>query len=417
MMLLQRNFFPLWWVSFTGSFNDNLLKSTLAVLLAYGMAEKNGYQIEILVTVTQGIFILPFLLFSVYAGRIADAVEMRQLTILIKWCEFGVLALVAMAFYWENLALMLIVVFLLATQSVFFGPVKYAIIPKILIKEHWLMANAWINVATFTAILMGTLVGSYLVIFDDWLVILISLLVIMASMGLFMAYQMPNEPGPKSLSRLGVQWGETWHQLRQLKHRGDVRFLLLSNSWFWFVGASLLSQIPVLTKTILLLPETAVTYFIAAFAVGVGVGAIGIAKWMKGTIHMRYPSWAMVVCALLLVELFFSLNAFPQSIDPINSEGAQTNSYWGILFRLTLISAALGAYIVPIYTAIQQHTQSEERAKIIGLNNVLNAFFMVSSAVMFVIGYAMSMTLSMLLLMLGVLCGAVSIILFCQKRI
>ncbi len=416
MMILQRNFFPLWWVSFTGSFNDNLLKSTLAVLLAYGMAEKNGYQIEILVTVTQGIFILPFLLFSVYAGRIADAVEMRQLTIWIKWCEFGVLALVAMAFYWENLALMLIVVFLLATQSVFFGPVKYAIIPKILIKEHWLMANAWINVATFTAILMGTLVGSYLVIFDDWLVILISLLVIMASMGLFMAYRMPNEPGPKSLSRLGVQWGETWHQLSQLKHRGDVRFLLLSNSWFWFVGASLLSQIPVLTKTILLLPETAVTYFIAAFAVGVGVGAIGIAKWMKGTIHMRYPSWAMVVCALLLVELFFSLNAFQQGIDPINSEGAQTNSYWGILFRLTLISAALGAYIVPIYTAIQQHTQSKERAKIIGLNNVLNAFFMVSSAVMFVIGYAISMTLSMLLLMLGVLCGAVSIILFCQKR-
>jgi fatty acid desaturase len=51
------------------------------------------------------------------------------------------------------------------------------------------------------------------------------------------------------------------------------------------------------------------------------------------------------------------------------------------MLDLFLLSACVGFYSVPLYALIQQDAPSEHRARIIAANNILNALFMVVSAV------------------------------------
>lgn len=97
---------------FLGAFNDNIYKMVLslfAVSMAVGSVDGNRY-----IPVIGAIFVLPYLLFSGYAGHLADVRSKRQVLISIKLLEVGAMALGCLALWTGHMALMLTVLFLMS---------------------------------------------------------------------------------------------------------------------------------------------------------------------------------------------------------------------------------------------------------------------------------------------------------------
>ena len=173
--------------------NDNLYKNAFAVLLVYGLAPKLGYDAKILVNIAQAIFILPFVLFAATAGAWGDLYDKAKIMRRVKLLEIVIVLLAALAFYLQDVYLLMLIIFLLSVQSTIFGPVKYSIIPQH-IPERLVDANALIAAGTFLAIIMGTLLGGYLAAVDNGIFWACIILFAVAGCGYLSSLFIPSAP-------------------------------------------------------------------------------------------------------------------------------------------------------------------------------------------------------------------------------
>src|SRR5687768_5602616 len=161
--LRHRGLQPFLWTQFLGAFNDNLFKIVVTMLAVHAAPQANAGRQVSLVGV---LFILPFLLFSGYAGRLADVYSKRTVLIVTKSLEIVAAGLGLFAFMAGQLNLIYLVLFLIALQATFFSPAKYGILPEMLPDRDLSRANGLLEMSTFVAIVLGTAIGGYL--FDIW---------------------------------------------------------------------------------------------------------------------------------------------------------------------------------------------------------------------------------------------------------
>ena len=160
-LLRLKRFLPLFVTQALGAFNDNGFKQALVILVTYSLAQQNGLDARLIITIAAGVFILPFFLFSAMAGQMADKYDKALLIRRIKFAEIILMGLAAVGFYLQNINFLLFVLFLMGTQSSFFGPLKYGILPQLLRKNELIGGNALIETGTFLAILVGTMYGGF----------------------------------------------------------------------------------------------------------------------------------------------------------------------------------------------------------------------------------------------------------------
>src|SRR6476661_6732659 len=161
-LLRTKRFAPLFVTQFLGAFNDNLLKSALAIFVTYRLAEAKGVDAPTLVMLAGAIFIAPFFLFSGAAGTLADRVDKSRIARVVKVAEIFIMAAGAAGFALTSVPLLLIALFGLGTHSTVFGPIKYALLPEHLQEHELVGGNALIEAGTFLAILVGTILGGTL---------------------------------------------------------------------------------------------------------------------------------------------------------------------------------------------------------------------------------------------------------------
>src|ERR1700745_144813 len=115
---------------FQGAFNENGLKSLVffLILAMHLKAEEENSKVFIL----NLLFSVPFILFSMTGGYLADRFSKRTVTIGTKVFEMGVMLLAVLALAEGNLTLALAAVFLASTQAAVFGPSKYGLLPELL---------------------------------------------------------------------------------------------------------------------------------------------------------------------------------------------------------------------------------------------------------------------------------------------
>src|SRR6185503_1558333 len=162
-LLRERRFAPFFGVQFLGAFNDNVYKNALVIMLAFGTAQLSTLDSGLLVNLCAGLFILPYFLFSATAGQVADKYEKSRVIRLVKLAEIGIMAIGTAGFLTRNLALLMIALFLMGVHSTVFGPVKYAVLPQQLRPEELVGGNGLIEMGTFVAILLGTILGGVLI--------------------------------------------------------------------------------------------------------------------------------------------------------------------------------------------------------------------------------------------------------------
>jgi len=158
-LLANRRFLPFFLTQFLGAFNDNVFKNALILLVAFSVLETKSSS-DVIINFAAMLFILPFFLFSATAGQLADKMEKSRLIRRIKWLEVAIMGLAAWAFYSESLTGLLAVLFLMGTQSTFFGPVKYSLIPQHLTREELVGGNALVEAGTFIAIILGMIAAN-----------------------------------------------------------------------------------------------------------------------------------------------------------------------------------------------------------------------------------------------------------------
>lgn len=391
-LLASRRFGPLFATQFLGAFNDNLYKNALVLLVLYqgfGAVESPG----LLVNLAAGLFILPFLLLSAAAGEWADRVDKSRIARLSKWLEVVVVLLGAAGLLAGSLWLSLGALTLLGVQATLFGPVKYGVLPQHLDADELLAGNAWIEAATFLAILLGTLVAGALVAGHDALWRVSGLVLLVAVAGLVAVHGVPAAPPlvsvpdapPKALRPASRNPLTATTTLIGEVRREPVWPVLLAISWFWAFGATVLTQLPVVVRDHLIGDATVVSALLAVFSVGVGVGSALAAVALR-----RAPEWPVVPVAALGMALLGGLLVWllpappPAGVEIIDH--LHLDSWWrtprSIPLALNLfgLAAAGGAYCVPLYTALQCLAAPQRRGRAVAANNVVNSGAMVAAA-------------------------------------
>src|SRR6478672_13756573 len=195
-LLRSKRFAPLFVTQFLGAFNDNLLKSALAIFVTYRLAGAAGLDAASLVMLAGAVFIAPFFLFSGASGTLADRVDKSRIARIVKIAEIGIMTLGAVGLWQESEPLLFAALFCLGTHSTVFGPIKYALLPQHLREDELLAGNALIEAGTFLAILLGTILGGSVVMLAKGALVVGGCGVVSAFLGWLAARQIP--PAPSS---------------------------------------------------------------------------------------------------------------------------------------------------------------------------------------------------------------------------
>lgn len=194
LIFRDKKFTPMFWTQFFGAFNDNVMKNALVLLITFKSVSLMGLETNALVAAAGGIFILPFVLFSTHAGQIADKFEKSQLIRYTKIWELMIMVLAGIGFYLDSYGLLLFLLFLMGTQSTFFGPIKYSILPNLVPPERLTEGNAYIQSGTFVSILLGTIAGGLATGLEDATIVIVTTLIIIALLGLVASWKIPSRP-------------------------------------------------------------------------------------------------------------------------------------------------------------------------------------------------------------------------------
>jgi len=415
-LLGQRRFAPFFWTQFLGAGNDNLFKFAFTVLVTYEL------QVRWLPPALAGLaigalFILPFLLFSATSGQLADKYDKTVLIRVVKWLEIGVMALAGFGFITGDVIVLLGCVFLMGLHSTLFGPVKFAYLPQHLSERELTGGNGMVEMGTFVAILLGQVAGGLLIAIPQvGASYVAAACMALAVLGRLTAQAVPASPSTDP--GLSINWNpvsETWRNLK-LAHGNLVVFRsLLGISWMWFFGAVFLAEFPSFAKEVLHGDEHVASLLLVVFSVGIGVGSLLCEMLSRRHVEIGLVPLGAIGMSVFAIDLYFAsrgLGPGPLGFDYTLSAFVTRAAHWRVMADLALLSLFAGLYSVPMYALIQLRSQPSHRARIIAANNILNALFMIASAVIVALLLKAGMTVPQVFLAVGLLNAVVAFYIF-----
>ena len=389
-LLSTRRFLPMFLTQFFGALNDNVYKQALLLVITYGWIQQQTAGISTLNNFAALLFILPYFIFSATAGQLADKYERSQLVRILKIAEILIMLIGTAGFLLGSLWLLLLALFLMGTHSTFFGPIKYAILPEILKPNELMSGNALFQSGTSMAILIGMILGGAVISMSQGNLLWISLTVLtIACLGYFSSRFILKQE--VSSPNIQIDWNFFRTSFQTVKYAKSLRLIfliLLGNSWYWFYGATYLTQIPQLTQQNLHASENVVSLLLTFFSVGIGVGSLLCRKIGGSEVNIKMVPLGAVGLTVFALYLAISLSFVPERTGPLLGLYEVFHggwSYYHVMIAVTFLGISGGFYIVPLYAMMQAYSPRSHRARVVAANNILNAIFMVSSAIFSII--------------------------------
>jgi acyl-[acyl-carrier-protein]-phospholipid O-acyltransferase/long-chain-fatty-acid--[acyl-carrier-protein] ligase len=337
---------------FLGAANDNLFK----MLMIFLLIGKLGQDKASLVSAIAGlVFVVPFLLFTPYAGTLADRFSKRTIIVLAKVAEIVLMGAGCLAFWWANPAFCYTVMFLMCAQSAFFGPSKYGIVPE-LVEQHQLSrANSFLEGMTYLAIVLGIAAAPFLTELTNRNFPLAEVGCIgIAIVGTLTSLFIRKTPaaGQTCNSHL-VFVVDIWRTIRSIKADTHLVAAIFAAAGFMFMaGFAQINLIPYGIE-VCRYSEVKSGYLFLIAAIAIGLGSL----W-AGKLSGRALESAMIPCGALLLA--------------IGALGlAASQSKWWIFTEIFLMGIGAGLYIVPVQTFIQIRANRQMLGRIIAASNSL----------------------------------------------
>jgi len=343
-------------VQFQGAFSDNALKwlvSFLVLQTAFTREQRDLW----FVLVVPLLFAIPFLLFSIPGGYLADKYSKRSVTIATKLFELAVMALATYALARNRLELAAAALFLACTQGAIFGPTKYGLLPELLPETRLSWGNGIIELTTLLSASLAALAGGFLAqkfhgrqVWSGIIFLALSLFGLLCSFGISKV--------PPAAPSKRFRWnilGEFFAELRRIQRDRFLAAAVTANTFFWFLGSLLLLNIVLYSTDILQVDETHSSYLLAALSLGIGIGsfAAGFASGQKIEHGMVLPG--LIGIALMAAWLSHSGLTFST-----------------VLALLTFLGIAGGFFVVPVNALIQQRPRPGEKGRAIAVANLLS---------------------------------------------
>ena len=367
-----------------------------------------------LVNLAAGVFILPFVLFSATAGQLADKYEKSRLIRWIKLFEIAIMLVGTLGFFRRDLGLLFTALGLMGVHSTLFGPVKYAILPQQLRSHELVGGNGLIEMGTFVAILLGTILGGVLVAIEpNGTLYAGGTAIAIAVCGYLISRRIPEAPA--AAPELRINWNpltETWRNLRFAHGNRVVWLSMLGISWFWFYGATFLTQFANFTKDVLGGNEHVVTLLLAIFSIGIGVGSLLCERLSGHKVEIGLVPFGSIGLSVFAVDLYFASRGMAAQGSSGIADFFAVHAHWRVVADLLLIGMFGGFYIVPLYALIQERSEPAYRSRIIAANNILNAMFMVASAGIALALLKAGLSIPQLLLVTGIMNAVVALYIY-----
>jgi acyl-[acyl-carrier-protein]-phospholipid O-acyltransferase / long-chain-fatty-acid--[acyl-carrier-protein] ligase len=340
---------------FQGAFNDNGLKF-FVIFLILG-TNPTPSQKDFLVFFIGNLFALPFLLFSMAGGFLADRFSKRTVTIATKIFEISAMLFAIYAFAHGNTRMAFAVIFLASTQAAFFGPSKYGLLPELLPAELLSWGNGILELTTFVAIIAGAVAGPLLAQrFHGHEAIAGLIFGGCSVMGLATSFGISCVPpaDPSRRFRFNI-FGDLKKQIQIVRPDRVLHLAIAGNTYFWFLGALLQFVIVFYGREILHLDETRGGYLQAALAIGIGVGSYAAGLLSAGKIEYGLiPLGAVGMSALALA---------------VSAHGL---TFFQVIVLLSALGFAGGFFVVPINALIQHRPEENHKGSVIAFANFLS---------------------------------------------
>jgi MFS family permease len=375
-LLRARRFLPLFATQFLGAFNDSLFKQAVVLFVTYQLYSNPAKEFQFS-AIAQGLFILPFFLFSALSGQLADDHDKSRLIRIIKLAEIGIMILGGAGILLANVPLMLAAVFAMGTHSTFFGPIKYAILPQHLHKDEVLGGTGLVEAGTYIAILGGTILAGILSAVPP---VAVAATIALATLGYLAGRQVP--PAPPAAERIPFNWHIIRASIELVSATMHIRRLflaILSISFFWTIGAVLIIIFPPLTKNVLGANEQVASLFIAIFSIGIAIGSVLINRLLKSQVSARYAPGSVIAMGVFVLMLHFVSLAWGKHGPELTTLG---NFVWhpmAGLMIVCLLGVAItgGMFVVPLYAFLTTTVPKTQTARTVAANNIVNSGAMV----------------------------------------
>lgn len=381
-MFLTKRFFPYFVTQCLGALNDNIYKNVLLLMVTYSQIDSLPMSVDLFVNLAAGLFILPFFLFSAHAGAIADNMDKAKLIRRLKLIELVIMSCAATAIMTQSAILMLVLLFMTGTQSAYFGPVKYALLPQALKSDELVKGNAWVEIGTFLSILIGTLSAGLLLAIPNGMLIASCIVITLSLLGFLSSANIPSLPSKKSDQVKFEPVTGLKKTLKLAQKQRGIWMSILAISWFWFMGATYLTQFPNFAREHLFADSTVVSLLLALFSVGIATGSWLCEKLSFNQVELGILPFGILGLTIFSADLLWAVPAiesFPSQYYDVQSFVAQS-SHTRVMTDLFLVGVSGGVFIVPLYAFIQSRSEEGECAQSIAANNIMNALFMVASA-------------------------------------
>jgi acyl-[acyl-carrier-protein]-phospholipid O-acyltransferase/long-chain-fatty-acid--[acyl-carrier-protein] ligase len=353
--LSRRSFWALFVTQFQGAFSANAFEYLLLyIVLGMGLAQE---QRDKLVAAIPLFFSVPFVLFSMAGGFLADRFSKRTVTIATKLIEITAMSGAMIALSLKSLPLELAVLFLVATQAALFGPSKYGLLPEIL-PEKWLSwGNGVLELGTFLAIISGIVSAAALSQgFQGREAYAAMILVGLAVVGLCSALLIGKLPAAAPEKKFRPSFvGDLWQQIKLMRSDRALFLAVLGNVYFWFLGTLFLQTVLVYGTDVLHAQARQNGLLQAGMALGIGIGS-ALAGYLSGN-KIEYG----------LIPLgCFGMTAMAAIAGGVDHSFASAAAVLGVLGMFA------GFFAVPVNALIQHRPAPDMKGGIIAAANLLS---------------------------------------------
>ena len=376
-LLRARRFLPLFATQALGAFNDSLFKQAVVLFVTYQLYSNPAKEFQFS-AIAQGLFILPFFLFSALSGQLADDHDKARLIRIIKLAEIGIMIVGGAGLMLANIPLMLAAVCAMGVHSTFFGPIKYAILPQHLRKDEVLGGTGLVEAGTYLAILGGTILAGMLAATPS---IAAAATIGLAALGFLAGRQVPAAPPAADripLDRHIVR--SSVALVNATMHIPRLFLAICSISFFWTIGAVLIIIFPPLTKNVLGGNEQVASLFIGIFSVGIAIGSVLINRLLKSEVSARFAPASVIAMGVFVMLLRFVANAWDKHMDTHLTTLANflVHPLAGLMI-VALLGVAItgGMFVVPLYAFLTTTVPKTQTARTVAANNIVNSGAMV----------------------------------------
>jgi len=351
----RRGFWSLVITQFQGAFNDNAYKNLVVfIILGTGLEKADR---DRLVLVAGALFSMPFILFSMTGGFLADRFSKRSVTIGTKLLEIAVMVLAAAGLAWQNLHVEMAAIFLASSQSALFGPSKYGLLPELLPEARLSWGNGVIELGTFLAAIAGLVSGAFLAdVFHGRQAWSGLIFIGLSLVGLLFSLGITRVPAADPTKRYRANpLGDLWEQLRVIRKDQVLWLAVLGNTYFWFLGALLSANIVFYGEDVLHSTSTGTGMLQAAVAIGIGFGSLAAGYLSGGKVEyglIPLGSVGMTVFGILL--------------------SVRNLSFTYGLILLCALGFSAGFFAVPVNALIQHRPDEKDKGGVIAAANLLS---------------------------------------------